>query len=135
MVKNMPAVQKTQEVWVQFQDREDAREERMAAHSSILAWTISRTGAWWAVVHGATKSRTRLTQLSTSTHTVILKPHGHSDHSDARTFPLTFHRSAMAMLSAYLKIFSSVSIISNALLLLPQGILNLLFRDPGPRKI
>ena len=43
MVKNMPAVQKTQEVWVQFQDREDAREERMAAHSSILAWRIPST--------------------------------------------------------------------------------------------
>ena len=33
-------------------------------------------GAWWATVHGVTKSRTQLKQLSTDTHThsdVILK--------------------------------------------------------------
>ena len=33
----------------------------MATHSSILAWRIPMdTGAWWATVHGATKSRTWL---------------------------------------------------------------------------
>ena len=38
----------------------------MATHSSILAWRIpmDRT-AWWATVHGVTKSRTR---LSNSAH-------------------------------------------------------------------
>ena len=107
----------------------------MATHSSILAWTIPWTGARWAVVHGATKGQTLLEQLSTSTHTVILRLHGHSDRFDARTVPVTFHSIAMVMLPAYPKIFSSVSITSNSLLLLPQGIFNLLFRDPGPRKI
>ena len=29
----------------------------MATHSSILAWKVDR-GAWWATVHGVTKSRT-----------------------------------------------------------------------------
>ena len=135
MVKNLPAVQKTQEMRVQSQDREDPLEEGMATHSSILAWTTPWTGARWAVVHGATKGQTLLEQLSTSTHTVILRLHGHSDRFDARTVPVTFHSIAMVMLPAYPKIFSSVSITSNSLLLLPQGIFNLLFRDPGPRKI
>ena len=34
-------------------------EEGMATHSSILAWRIPMDrGAWWATVHGVTKSRT-----------------------------------------------------------------------------
>ena len=33
----------------------------MATHSSVLAWRIPGTGeAWRAVIHGVTKSRTRL---------------------------------------------------------------------------
>ena len=42
-VKNTPAMQKTQETWVQFLDWEDPLEEGMATHSSILAWRISWT--------------------------------------------------------------------------------------------
>ena len=33
-------MQKTQEMWVQFLDREDPLEKEMATHSSILAWEI-----------------------------------------------------------------------------------------------
>ena len=40
---------------------EDPLEEGMAAHSSMLTWrTPTDRGAWWAVVHGVTQSRTRL---------------------------------------------------------------------------
>ena len=39
----MPAVQETQEMWVRFLDLEDALEEEMATHSSILAWRIPWT--------------------------------------------------------------------------------------------
>ena len=40
---------------------ENPLEEGMAAHSSILAWRILiDRGAWWATVHGVTKSQTRL---------------------------------------------------------------------------
>ena len=40
---------------------EDPLEKSMATHSSILAWRIPMDrGAWWAAVHGATKSWTRL---------------------------------------------------------------------------
>ena len=54
MVKNLPAVWKT---WVQSQDWEDPLEEGMATHSNTLAWrTPIDSGAWWAVVHGVTKS-------------------------------------------------------------------------------
>jgi hypothetical protein len=58
-VKNPPAMQKTQEMWVQFLGGEDSLEEGMATRSSILAWEILRNrGAWWAAVHRITKSRT-----------------------------------------------------------------------------
>ena len=40
VVKNQPAMQKT---WVQSLDREDPLEERVAIHSSILAWRIPWT--------------------------------------------------------------------------------------------
>ena len=38
----------------------------MATHSSILAWKIPGTGAWWAAVYGVAQSQTRLKQLSSS---------------------------------------------------------------------
>ena len=40
MVKNPPAVQESQERQVQPLGREDALEEGMATHSSILGWRI-----------------------------------------------------------------------------------------------
>ena len=49
--------QKRQEfsLWV----REIPLKEGMATHSSILAWRIPMDrGAWWATVHGVTKSWT-----------------------------------------------------------------------------
>ena len=60
MVKNLPAMRET---WVYSLGWEDPLEEGMATHSSILAWRIPMDkGAWWATVHGVSKS---LTQLST----------------------------------------------------------------------
>ena len=38
-----------------------ALEKEVATHSSMLAWRIPGTGAWWAAVYGAAQSRTRLT--------------------------------------------------------------------------
>ena len=56
MIKNLPAMRET---WVQFLDWEDPLEERMATHSSILAWRIPMyRGTWQAAVHGVTKSLT-----------------------------------------------------------------------------
>ena len=43
VVKYLPAVPETQEMWVQSLCREDPLEESMATHSSILAWVISWT--------------------------------------------------------------------------------------------
>ena len=57
LVKNLPAMQET---WVQSLGWEDPLEEGMATHSSILAWRIPLTGAWWATVHGVAKSQTQL---------------------------------------------------------------------------
>ena len=42
-VKIPPAMQKPQEMWVQFLGWEDPLEEEMATHSSILAWIIPWT--------------------------------------------------------------------------------------------
>ena len=56
MVKNPPALQETQ---IQSLDWKDPMEKGMATHSSILACGIPcmDRGAWWATVHGVTKSR------------------------------------------------------------------------------
>ena len=57
MVKNPPAMQET---WGQSLSWEDSLEKGMATHSSILVWRIPMDrGAWWATVHGVTKSQTR----------------------------------------------------------------------------
>ena len=46
MVKNPPAMQ---EIWVQSLVWEDALEEGITTHSSVLAWEMPRTeGAWRA---------------------------------------------------------------------------------------
>ena len=62
VVKNLPAIWET---WVQSLGCEDALEEDMATHSNILAWrTPMDRGAWWAAVHGVTKSRTQLSDFT-----------------------------------------------------------------------
>ena len=58
VVKNLPAVQKTQ-VW--SLGREDPLEKEMATHSSIVAWKISRTeGPSGLQSMGSQKNRTQL---------------------------------------------------------------------------
>ena len=42
-VKNLPAMQETQETWVQSLGWEDPLEEGMATYSSMLAWRIPWT--------------------------------------------------------------------------------------------
>ena len=55
-VKSLPAMRETQ---IRSLDQEDALEEEMATHSSILAWKIRMDrGAWWATIHGLSKSQT-----------------------------------------------------------------------------
>ena len=41
MVKNLPGIQETQEIWVQSLGREDPLEKEMVTHSSVPAWRIS----------------------------------------------------------------------------------------------
>ena len=61
VVKNLPAMQKPQETWIQSLGQEDPLEEGMATHTDILAWRIPmHRGAWQATVPGVTKSQTRL---------------------------------------------------------------------------
>ena len=45
----------------------------MATHSSVLAWeTLMDRGAWRATVHGVTKIRTQLSDLSTTQHSTLI---------------------------------------------------------------
>ena len=56
LVKNPPAMQET---WVRPLGWEDPLEKGRATHSSILAGEFQARmdrGAWWATVHGVTKS-------------------------------------------------------------------------------
>ena len=60
-VNNLPAMQETQDMWGQSLGQEDNPGEGMATHPSILAWRIPMDrGAWWATVHGITKSWAQL---------------------------------------------------------------------------
>ena len=60
-VKNLPAMQETQETHVRSLGWEDPLEEGMATYSSVLAWRIPNDrGAWWATIHGIAKSWTGL---------------------------------------------------------------------------
>ena len=59
VVKNLPAVQETQEKWVRSLGLKDSLEEEITTHSSCLKNSTDR-GAWWATVHavhGAAKRR------------------------------------------------------------------------------
>ena len=56
---------------VQSLGQEDALEEGMTTHSSILAWRISMDrGAWRTIVHRVANSSV---QLKRSLHTVFIK--------------------------------------------------------------
>ena len=61
-VKRLPTIWETQ---VRSLDQEDALEKEIATHSSTLAWKNPMDGgAWWATVHGVTKSPTRLSDFT-----------------------------------------------------------------------
>jgi len=58
LVKNLAAMQETP---APFQGQEVLLEEGVATYASSFAWrTPMDRGAWWATVHGVTKSWTRL---------------------------------------------------------------------------
>jgi len=57
-VNNLPAMQETQEMWMQFLGLEDLLDEGMATHSSMIVRKIPCTEepGWWAAVHEVEKS-------------------------------------------------------------------------------
>ena len=58
LVKNLPAMWET---WGSVPELGRSPEGSMATHSNILTWRIPMDrGAWWATVHGVTKSQTQL---------------------------------------------------------------------------
>ena len=61
VVKNPPAMEEMQEMWVWSLGHEDPLEEEMETHSIILAWKNPMDkGVWWATVHGVTESQIQL---------------------------------------------------------------------------
>ena len=62
--ENLPAMQ----TWVRYLGWEAPLEDGVATHCIVLAWRIPLDGrAWWATVHGVTKSRAWLrTKYSTA---------------------------------------------------------------------
>ena len=52
LVKNLPAVQET---WARSLSQKDPLEKGMATHSCLE--NSMDKGAWWALVHGVSKSR------------------------------------------------------------------------------
>ena len=68
-VKNLPAMQETQETWVPSLGQEDPLEKEMATHSSTLAWRIPwREEPGRLLVHGVTKSQTLLGDFTFTFH-------------------------------------------------------------------
>ena len=60
-LKNVPAMQETQKMWVQSLGQEDPLEKGMATHSNVLAWKIPSTELpGGLLVHGVAKSKTLL---------------------------------------------------------------------------
>ena len=63
MVRSLPAIQETEEVWLRSLGQGDPLEEEMAAHSSVLAWRIPvDRGAWRAAARGVTQSQMQLSK-------------------------------------------------------------------------
>ena len=76
----------------------------MATHSSILAWRIPMDkGAWWATVHGVSKSQAGLKHLSTHTRVLGKIYHLFTHHSSVQSALLTlFHsRGLITLLKSY----------------------------------
>jgi len=66
VVKNLPEIQETQEMWVQSLGWEDPLEKGMATYSSILVWENPMDKEpWQATVHGIAKGGKWLELLST----------------------------------------------------------------------
>ena len=64
-VKRLSAMQETR---VPPLDQEHPLEKEMSTHSSFLPGNFMDRGAWWATIQGVTKSQTRLSDQSHTTH-------------------------------------------------------------------
>ena len=66
VVKNLLAMQETQEMQIRYRGQEDALGKEMATHWYSCLENPRDGGAWWAAVYGVTQSRTQLKRLSSS---------------------------------------------------------------------
>ena len=82
VVKNLPAMQGTQETWVRVLGQEDPLEKEMANHSSILAWRSP-----WRKEPGGLQSaesqRVGTTEQQQRYETIIVAPFAISDGPSA----------------------------------------------------
>ena len=81
-VKNLPAVQETQEMWVWSLGWEDPLEEGMATHSSILVWRIHMDRGAWRAIQSTGSQRVRhnwaTKHLLSATRAKPVQQRGHS---------------------------------------------------------
>ena len=70
-VKNLPAMQETQQTWVRSLDPEDDLDEGVAILQYSCLESPMYRGAWWSTVHRIAKSQTQLKQLSI--HALMMK--------------------------------------------------------------
>ena len=74
-IKNLPAMQETQETWFWSLGQEDPLQEGMATHSNIFAWRIPvDRGAWWANSPWGPIESDMTQWLSTHAHTYYQVP-------------------------------------------------------------
>ena len=68
-IKNLLAMQETQEIWVQLLGQEDSLEKEMATHLTLLTWeNPMNRGAWWVTAHRVAQRLQSWTILNTHIH-------------------------------------------------------------------
>ena len=67
-LKNLPAMQETQEMLVRSLGQEDSLEKEMATHSSILAGKSHGQRSLWATVHGVAEIRLKPLSIPPGLH-------------------------------------------------------------------
>ena len=68
-VKNLPAMQETQEMLIRSLGQEDSLEKEMATHSSILAGKSRGQRSLWATVQGVAEIRLKPLSIAPGLHT------------------------------------------------------------------
>ena len=98
--------------WVQSLGWDNPLEKGMSTISSILAWRIPWTGAWWAIVHGVTENWTR---LSNYTFTFTMITNSKSSPGNKQNFWLCAGSPLFSLISTTERLYTIVTNLYNSL--------------------